>query len=127
VTRNPLPPHLAHLAELRESGEASGLLEAALWVEDSRRTMQRDSPEWRWATGAGLFIRQLRDERLGIAPWISDMHRARCSQRPIIVGRRGEEVMAMAIFHGLTWRHSDSLNEVCFEPNVWHPLPERPK
>jgi hypothetical protein len=124
--RNPLPPQLSHLSVLRKSGEAFGLMEAALWVEDSRRTMQSDSAEWRWATGAGQFIRQLRDERLGIWPWISDMERARESTRPVIVGRRGDKRQAMAIWHGQAWRHADSLQPVCFEPNVWHPLPRAP-
>lgn len=123
VARNPLPPALAHLSELRRAGEIAGLRQAALWVEDSRKTMQRDSVEYRWATGAGLFLRQLADERDGIAPWHSDMARAKCSRRPVMVGRRGSKLMAMAIWHGQAWRHADSLVELCFEPDVWQPLP----
>lgn len=125
--RNPIPACLSHLEVLRRSAHSDGLLEAALWVEDSRNTMQSDSKEYAWATGAGQFLRQLIDERAGIAPWISDMERARWSTRPVMLGKRGSRLMAMAVWSGHNWRHADSLQPVCFQPDVWQPLPEAAK
>lgn len=122
--RSPLPKALSHLAVIRRAGEVAGLIEAALWVDDSKLTMQSDSREYAWATGARHFLWQLADERSGIAPWSSDMHTARQFTRPIIVGKRGSKLMAMAIYRGSAWRHTDSLNPVCFVADVWHPLPK---
>ena len=127
TVRNPLPACLSHLAVLRKSAQADGLKEAAVWVEDSKRTMQSDSAEFRWATGARHFLWQLADERIGVAPWSTDMFTARELGRPVMIGKRGSKLMAMAIFHGDLWRHADSLQPVCFRPDVWQPLPEAPK
>lgn len=125
--RNPLPACLSHLQPLITAAEVKGLKQAALWVADSRLIMQFDSPEWRWAEGARQFLWQLADERAGVAPWSTDMHTAKCSQKPVMVGKRGSKLMAMAIFNGHAWRHADSLEPVCFEADVWQPLPRPPK
>lgn len=61
--RNPIPPALSHLRVLRAAGVVAGLQEAAAWVEGSKATMQSDSAEYRWATGAAAFLRQLAEER----------------------------------------------------------------
>lgn len=121
--RNPLPDALSHLQPLITAAEARGLIQAALWVEDSKQTMQSDSPEWRWATGARHFLWQLADERIGVAPWSTDMHTAIKSSRPVLVGQRGSKLMAMAIYNGQMWRGAESLEPLFFEPNVWQPLP----
>lgn len=123
--RNPLPESLSHLTALLRAAEAKGLKDAALWVDDSRRTMQQDSPEDMWARGARQFLWQLADELVGVAPWCSDMWRAKQFTSPLIVGKRGSKLMAMAIHSGQAWRHADSLQPICFEPDVWQPLPKR--
>jgi hypothetical protein len=55
----PLPENLSRL---HAQGVITGLRMAAAWVDDSRRTMQPDSAEARWAAGAAASIRQLADE-----------------------------------------------------------------
>lgn len=122
---NPLPDCLSHLAVLRRAGEVGGLKRAALWVADSKRTMPLDSAEAAWADGARQFLWQLADERAGVAPWSTDMYTAMTSARPVMIGRRGSKLMAMAIFNE-RWRHADSLEPVCFEADVWQPLPKPP-
>lgn len=122
--RSPLPWALSHLKVLERRGEINALHEAAAWIEGCTMTMHSNSREYRWAIGAALFIRQLADERDGIAPWHSDMLRARASKRPLILGKRGSPLMAMGLWHGEDWRHAESLEPVCFEPDVWQPLPK---
>lgn len=60
--------------------------------------------------------------------WRSDMgqayHRTGYHTRPVLVGKRGSPLMAMAVWSGQKWRHADSLEPVCFEPDVWQPLPK---
>lgn len=124
--RNPLPVCLSHLAVLERSAEVSALKEAALWVSGCLLTMQSDSVEAAWARGAAQYIWQLADERDGIAPWRSDMYVAVASRKPVIVGKRGSNMMAMAIYSGEMWRHADSLEPVCFGVEVWQPCPTAP-
>jgi hypothetical protein len=133
--RNPIPICLSHLHALTEAdkerwlkqGEVQGLKQAALWVDDSRRTMQSDSPEYAWAGGARQFLWQLADEKLGVAPWSTDMWAAMRSNNPVMLGKRGTPLIAMGIRSGGCWRHAESLDELCFDPDVWQPLPKAAK
>lgn len=46
--------------------------------------------------------------------------------RPVIIGKRGSPLMAFAVYLGQHWRHAEGLTEVCFEPDVFQPLPPAP-
>lgn len=122
--RNPLPLHLQPIAT---AAEVRAYKQASLWVLDSLRTMQTDSREAKWARGAAAFIWQLADERDDVpSPWRTDLHVPKESGWPVMLGRRRSELVAMGMFSGAMWRHTESLDPVRFEPDVWQPLPKPP-
>lgn len=45
----------------------------------------------------------------------------------LMVGQRGSSMIALAFYHGKRWRHAHSVDALCFEPNVYQPLPPPPE
>lgn len=123
----PTNPLLPHLEPIRRAAEVRAFKEAALWVADSTRTMQRDSVEFKWAEGARQYLWQLADERDGLGQWSSDMHRAKCFMTPVLVSRRGTGDMAVAVFLTHAWRHPGDKRPISFEADLWQSLPKPTK